>query len=135
MRLNPASVTSLIQQTQGGLHITRRAAAHFCRLRYFDPVQRRAGIPEGVAALVESLGEDAVTVVLVNVNQVEPRTLVVQAGAYAEHQFLDVACNGRTTAVNGQTLTVRLDPGCGARLTIGMKRFANRPTLAFPWGR
>jgi hypothetical protein len=28
---------------------------------------------------------------------------------------------------------VRLAPGAGAKLTIRMKRFANDPTLSFPW--
>jgi hypothetical protein len=135
MRFNPASVPSLIELTQGGLHLTSRGAALFCRLRYFDPIRRRAGIPEDVAALVESLGDEAATVVLVNVNQVEPRTLVVQAGAYGEHQILNVVCDDRETAVNGPTLTVRLDPGCGARLRLHMKRYVNRPTLAFSWSR
>ena len=135
MRFNPASVTSLIEQMQGGLHITHRAAALFCRLRYFDPDRRRAGVPEDVAALVESLGDDTATVVLVNVNQTEPRTLVVQGGAYAEHKLIAVTCEGRETAVGGSQLTVRLGPGCGARLTVRMERFVNRPTMAFPWAR
>ena len=28
---------------------------------------------------------------------------------------------------------VRLAPGAGARLTLRMRRYANPPTLAFPW--
>jgi len=28
---------------------------------------------------------------------------------------------------------VRLAPGAGAKLTIKMKRFANDPSLSFPW--
>jgi hypothetical protein len=52
---------------------------------------KRAGIPDDVAALVEAMDDTTATVVLVNVNQVEPRTVVVQAGAYAEHQFLAVS--------------------------------------------
>jgi hypothetical protein len=135
MNLNPASVTALIQQMQGGLHVTRRGAAHFCRLRYFDPVARRAGVPDGVAALVDALADDTAAVVLVNVDQVEPREVVVQAGGYGEHQFLAVEFTGRETAVNGPHLTVRLAPGCGARLTFRMKRHANRPTMTFPWDR
>jgi hypothetical protein len=28
---------------------------------------------------------------------------------------------------------VRLDPGAGTQLLIKAKRYANQPTLAFPW--
>lgn len=33
-----------------------------CRLRYFDPIARRAGIPEDVAALVSTFDAESVTV-------------------------------------------------------------------------
>ena len=78
---------------------------------------------------------DSVTVSLANVSQVEPRTVLLQGGAYGEHQFL-TASDGKTeTPVNGSCLTVRLEPGCGTRLRLAMKRFANPPTLSFPWER
>ncbi len=32
-------------------------------------------------------------------------------------------------------LTVRLDPGCGEKLVLTMKRYANRPTVLHPWQR
>ena len=53
------------------------------RLRYFDPVRRRSGLPEDVAALVEKISANSVTVSLVNLNAVESRDVIVQAGAYA----------------------------------------------------
>ena len=30
-------------------------------------------------------------------------------------------------------ITVRLEPGSGDRLTLGMKRYANQPTAKQPW--
>ena len=51
MKFNPASVHSLVRLMMGGLMPDRRAPALFCRLRYFDPIERRAGIPRDVAAL------------------------------------------------------------------------------------
>jgi hypothetical protein len=135
MKFNPASVTSLIHLMQGGLHITRRASVLHCRLRYFDPIQRRAGIPKDVAALVESMTCDGVTLSLVNVNQTESRTLVVQAGAYAEHQFGHIINGKNKVKVDGAFFSIKLAPGCGAKLQIEMKRFVNRPTLIFPWDR
>jgi hypothetical protein len=35
--------------------------------------------------------------------------------------------------VNGSSFPVRLAPGAGAKRTIRMQRFANDPTLSFPW--
>jgi hypothetical protein len=61
--------------------------------------------------------------------------VTVQGGAYAEHRIDGVTLDGRTLAVDGRDFTLRLEPGCGARLTLAMTRYANRPTLAFPWDR
>jgi hypothetical protein len=60
---------------------------------------------------------------------------VVQGGAYAEHQIESVQVNGQTQTVNGRTFTVELKPGTGATLTLKMRRFANQPTISFPWDR
>ena len=133
--INPAVTEALTQQMLGGLPTGRTGGPLHCRLRYFDPERRRAGIPADVAALVENLSADSVTVVLVNTNHVAARTLTVQAGAYAEHQFRAVEVNGRTVDVGGSAFTVEIGPGCGARLRIGTDRYANSPTLAFPWRR
>ena len=102
------------------------------RVRYFDPARRRAGIPEDVAALVDKLTADETTLTLVNINQVEPRTVIVQGGAYGEHQCVGVSVNGEEVPVNGPFFTVRLAPGGGGRMTIKMKRYANQPTLKQP---
>ena len=40
-----------------------------------------------MAALVEKLTADQATVTLVNVNPVDARTVIVQAGAYGEHHL------------------------------------------------
>jgi hypothetical protein len=130
-----ANVASLIELALGGVYLDRQAAVLHSRLRYFDPQRRRAGLPPDVAALVEKLTADSATFTLVNVSQLDARAVVVQAGGYGEHQFLSVAAEGRTTAVDGAHFTVRLAPGAGARLTVRMRRYANRPTLAFPWDR
>ncbi|HET8546693.1 MAG TPA: hypothetical protein VFL57_01745, partial [Bryobacteraceae bacterium] len=97
--------------------------------------RRRSSLPESVAALVERLGPDSLTLTLVNIDQVEARTVVVQAGAYGEHQFLSATSEGRTAAIDAPLLTVHLGPGSGGRIEFAMKRYANQPTLAQPWNR
>jgi hypothetical protein len=142
--INPASVTALVETMTGGLHIARPpwgptspaqgGVTLHCRLRYFDPVARRAGVPEGVAALVHRLGDTSTEVTLVNIGTA-PQTVTVQGGAYAEHRIDRVTVDGQISTVGGAAFTVRLEPGCGARLVLAMRRYANRPTLAFPWDR
>ena len=68
-------------------------------------------------------------------NQVEPRTVIVQGGAYGEHQCVSVSVNGEQVPVNDPLFAVRLAPGGGGRITIKMKRYANQPTLKHPWDR
>src|SRR5262249_44296579 len=50
LRFGKADVVSLIELMLGGIHLDRNAAVLHCRLRYFDPERRRAGLPEDVAA-------------------------------------------------------------------------------------
>jgi hypothetical protein len=139
-RINPATTEALTKLMLGGLPTGRVGYPLHCRLRYFDPGPptggtRRAGLPQGVAALVTGMTAGQVTVTLVNVDPVHARTVVVQGGAYAEHQFTQVVVDGSPSAVDGSAFAVRLAPGCGATLQIDMIRYANQPTLAFPWDR
>jgi hypothetical protein len=145
IELNPASVTALIQLTQGGLHIARPpwsptspnqgGAPLHCRLRYFDPERQRAGLPEDVAALIDHLSADRTAVTLINLNPVSSRTVTIQGGAYAEHRIAAASLNGSRIGVGDSAFDVRLQPGCGARLELDMRRYANQPTLTFPWAR
>ena len=137
--INPAMTDALNQLTLGGLPTGRTCHTLHCRLRYFDAVARRAGLPPDVGALVGAMSDTQVTVTLVNLSAEHERRLVVQGGGYGEHQLRSVTLGDQATPVDtqyGQTQTafdVRLAPGCGAQLQIAMKRYANQPTLAFPW--
>jgi hypothetical protein len=132
---NPAATDALVRLMLGALVPGREGGLLNARLRYFDPERKRAGVPLDVAALVSGLGDRSTVVTLVNVSPTTARTVVVQGGAYGEHRIESVAVNGRTTAVGGPDVTVRLAPGAGATLTLAMRRYANQPTVAFPWAR
>jgi hypothetical protein len=134
MGFNPVATTALTNLTMGAYLAGNIWSLHG-RFRYFDPLQRRAGLPDDVGALVEKLEAAAATLVLVNVDAVEPHTVVVQAGAYGEHRFDSVEVNGKTQTITGPLLNVRLEPGSGARLRFHMARYVNPPTLAQPWDR
>lgn len=140
---NPASVASLLQLTQGALHIARPpwsstsphqgGAPLHARLRYFDPAGRRAGLPEDVAALIDTLDAARTCVTLVNLNASRERVVTVQGGAYGEHVISSVGDGQRSQVVGGSSFDVRLGPGCGVRLDLAMQRYAASPSLKFPW--
>jgi len=132
---NPAATESLVQLMWGALLPGREGGLINARLRYFDPDRKRAGVPEDVAALVSELSDTRATLTLVNLNPTQPRTVIVQGGAYGEHQLISVISGGKTTPIDLPLLTVRLDPGCGQQLVLTMKRYANVPTVMHPWQR
>jgi hypothetical protein len=90
-----------------------------------------------VAALVSRLTPGGAVLELVNLSPFESRDVMVQAGTFGEHQFTAAKYkrNGaeETVAVNHKFFTVRLPAGSGISLDLGIRRFANRPTYAFPW--
>lgn len=135
MRFNPASIRSLNELMMGALHPTNNGLTLHARLRYFDPIKRRAGVPEGVAALIEKMTDDEVAVTLVNINQLDSREVVVQAGAYGEHQFATVTGDAIELDLDASHFSVVLSPGAGSRMTIKMNRYINQPTMTFPWDR
>ena len=132
---NPAATESLVQLMWGGLMPGRPGGLVNARLRYFDPDRRRAGVPEDVAALVSALSDSRVTVTLVNLSRSQARTVIVQGGAYGEHQLIGVTRGGTATEIHSPLLTVRLEPGCGEKLELTMRRYVNVPTVLHPWHR
>ena len=132
MDFNPVAVDALIRLSLGGLPPGRDGGLLNARLRYFEPARRRAGLPEGVAALVSQMTDTEAVVTLVNVNKAEARTVVVQGGAYAEHRIESVRTTGQVFSVHGPSFTVALAPGAGTTLTLRMTRYAEKATEAFP---
>ena len=130
---NPAATDALVQLMWGALVPGREGGLLNARLRYFDPVRKRAGLPEDVAALVSELSDTTTTVTLVNLNQSAGRTVIVQAGGYGEHHLISVTRGEQSTPIDAPRLTVHLNAGCGQKLVLTMKRYANRPTVKHPW--
>jgi hypothetical protein len=133
MQFNPATAETLVNLMLGGLHPGHQGSPLHCRVRYFDPIRRRAGLPDDVATLVEKLTADSTVVTIVNVNQSQPRKVVVQGGAYGEHQFLKVQQADKEATIDSNHFTAVIAPGAGQRLTMTMRRYANPPTLLPPY--
>jgi hypothetical protein len=134
MDFNPAAVDALIRLTLGGLPPGRDGGLLNARLRYFDPSRRRAGLPDGVAALVSEMSDKRTIVTLVNTDVGSPHAIVVQGGAYGEHRIESVENSGKIFPVNNRSFTIRLAAGSGAKITVNMKRYAEQPTATFPPG-
>jgi hypothetical protein len=132
---NPAATDALVRLVFGALVPGRDGGLLNARLRYFDSFNRRAGLPEDIAALVSELGDRRTVVTLVNVSATAARTVLIQAGGYGEHQFESVEWNGKTQKLDSRHLMVNLTPGAGATLALTMRRYVNQPTVAFPWNQ
>jgi hypothetical protein len=128
-------VGSLVQLMLGSPPTLHDGDLLHCQVRYFDPERRRSGLPDSVAALVEGVSAEGIRLTLVNLDQQKPRTVILQAGAYAEHSFTTVSAGEGETAVGRPAVEVRLGPGAGSRIEARMKRYANQPTLGMPWDR
>lgn len=130
---NPVITDGLITLMLGGLPTGVVGYQLHSRLRYFDIVNRRAGLPEGVAALVEGITDTETIVTLVNLNLSKLRKVVVQSGAYGEHHIENVNVGEARTDINENSFIVELAPGCGQRLHIKIDRYKNNPTFNFPF--
>ncbi|BBC38775.1 hypothetical protein SGFS_100690 [Streptomyces graminofaciens] len=87
---NPVVTEALVQLTWGGPQVLYNGGLQQARVRYHDADARRPGLPPDVAALVTSIAPESTTVELVNLSPESARTVLVQAGAFAEHTIRSV---------------------------------------------
>ena len=131
--LNPVVPEGLIQMAMGTPAAVYHGGLLHASVRYFDPREKRPGLPRDVAALVERVDADGITLTLVNTNPIEARNVTVQAGAFGEHEFTSAALRGgEEKPIGRNTMTVSLGPWASATMDIVMKRFVNRPSYEFP---
>ncbi|SHI44705.1 hypothetical protein [Streptomyces sp. 3214.6] len=152
---NPVVTEALVQLTWGGPQVLYNGGLQQARLRYHDAEARRAGLPPDVAALVTCIDPEATTVELVNLSPEAERTLIVQAGAFAEHTIAavryttcaddgwigDMYDYGHTEPVVTESeqvcdstfLTVRLPASTRIRLTLRLRLRAGTPSYRTPF--
>lgn len=129
----PAATNALVNLTMGGLQPTKSGGLLFCQLRYFNPTFKRPGLPADVGALISFIDKDKLIVTLVNTNDSVTRDVIVQTGAYGEHQCSKIILNDTEYPVDTNRIYFRLAPGSGSTITIYLHRNCNKPTLLFPW--
>ncbi len=151
---NPVICEALVQLTLGAPQIIYNGGLLHCRVRYFDAAQKRPGLPDDVAALVEQLTAEQTVVKLVNLSPFAERQVIVQAGGFGEHRFEavtydvctsdypgsnktyappPVATRTETLALTDPHLLVILPPGTQITLALAVKRYVNQPTYDLPW--
>lgn len=135
--INPVHTEALLQLTCGGPQIIYHGGLLHVRLRYFDAEARRPGLPPDIGALVHTLSPGSLTITLANTSSRQPRTMLLQAGAFGEHTFttvkvLDGAASSESL-VNDTRFKVRLAPGAQVTLQLGMKRYCNQPGYSQPY--
>lgn len=158
--VDPMKLDRLVRLSVGGLPIKVQGEMLYSQVRYFDGDSRRAGLPPDVAALVTHIEKDWIELEVINLNAAEPRQLVIQAGAYGEHDFvsveftqvsdiqppvrdvrnprsgmIDQAVTQNSRELNGRAFAVNLAPGSGSHLKIKINRYASKPSFDFPWDR
>ncbi|MEQ8556538.1 MAG: hypothetical protein RIC06_26120 [Cyclobacteriaceae bacterium] len=149
---DPMVVDNLTRLSVGGLPIRRQGDMFYAQVRYFDGETRRTGLPPDVAALVTRIEKEWIEIEVVNLNAFEPRQLIIQGGAYGEHQLVSVDFQqlahlqpparmrntrndmvSQTSEINAKAFSVDLAPGSGSKLKIKIVRNVNKPTYDFPW--
>ena len=135
---NPISVEGLVNLTMGAPLPFYNGGLMMARVRHFDPENKRPGLPPDVAALVSGLDSDRTVLHLVNLSRTHSRNVVIQAGAYAEHQFATATYLPQvgveaSLSVNDAHLMIHLPVQSEIKLDITTKRFAHKPSYAFPW--
>jgi len=137
--MTPMICEGLVQLTMGApMHVYHGGLQHG-RVRYYDAMAKRPGLPDAVGALVETLTDDSVTLTLVNLNLQEERQVIIQAGTFGEHSFCEAVILNQageqvdTAAAEGKWIHVQLCPGFGIRLRLNMSRYTQRPSYETPW--
>ncbi len=126
----PEGLIQMMMGTPSAVYNGGLLHAHLC---YFDPQERRIGVPDGVAALVDKVSTDGASVTLVNTDPAETRTVLVQSGMFGEHEFTWAQQDeGERVDIDGKWFRVQLGPSAQARLQLGLKRFAHRPAYGHP---
>lgn len=132
---NPVLTEALEHLTTGAPQTIYWGGMTQGQVRHFDPQQQRPGLPEDVAALVTKLDAESIDLTLVNLSAHAVREVIISAGSFRQHQFTQVKDieTGNLTSVNDSHFQVHLLPGTEINLHIGIDRFCNQPSYAFPW--
>jgi len=124
---NPVVLEGLVQLALGAPNHVYHGGMLHCRLFYFDPDHGRPGLPADVAAMAVPTSAGEVDATLVNLHSSQWRRVVIQGGAFGEHELTRVETPSERLEVDGHRVEVRLAPGACGRIRIIMQRHERRP--------
>lgn len=130
---NPITMEGLVQLTMGGPLPIYNGGLLEVSVCYFDPENRRPGLPEDVAALVKTVDASGICLELHNLHPIRSRKIVVQAGAFSEHNFQKAEADGKTYSINDCRFAVTLPGNTEITLRLEMDRYCNTPTYHRPF--
>lgn len=135
---NPVNTEALVHLTLGGLPPVYNGGLLLVTLRYYDAEALRPGLPPDVAALVSELHPDFAVVTLVNLHPAKPRKLILQGGAFGEHQithaeYQEPGGEPETLCVDSPWLAVSLCAASVLTCKLWMKRFSRKPSYQTPF--
>lgn len=134
--VNPVHTEGLIQLTCGGPQVVYHGGLLHTRLRYFDADEGRPGLPADTGALVTAMNGTEVSVSLYNIHPDREHNLVIQGGAFGEHEIHRVDVSGpegmASHASSGRWVRVNLPPGRSVDLKLHLHRFRYQPAYNQP---
>ena len=132
---NPVLCEGLVHTMLGSPQAVYHGGLLHAHVRYFDEEEKRSGLPEDVAALVQHVAADTVRLTLENLNPLRARHVIVQAGSFGEHRFTRATSGDSAVDFAGPWVRVELPPATRIELALGMDRLAYSPTYQLPWDR
>ncbi len=134
--LNPVLPEGLVQMAMGTPAAIYNGGLLQTHLFYHDPTQRRPGLPEHVGAFVDEVDHTHASLHLANTDPVASHPVLLQAGAFGEHEFSNVTVTDnagqRQVTVDGTHLRIDLGPGVQVHLQIRLNRFTRTPAYRIP---
>ncbi|AHG01662.1 hypothetical protein HALLA_04480 (plasmid) [Halostagnicola larsenii XH-48] len=129
---NPVFHRGLLQLTMGAPQPVYYGGLVMAQVRHFDLERERPGLPAGVSALVTDVTREGIDLTLVNGGGAD-RELIVQAGAYGEHEFTSLEHDGERGHPESNAIRVSLPSGTRVSLSAALERFVNDPAYEPPW--
>jgi hypothetical protein len=131
---NPVTCEALVQTMWGAPMPVYHGGLLHAQLRYFDEAEQRAGLPADVAALVETIDAGGLVLRLVNLDPLQSKVIIVQAGSFAEHTLLRMRdlTTGQVTEVKQPVVRIELAPAASLHARIEMQRLSQTPHYTHP---
>ncbi len=135
----PLSAEAMVNLTMGAAMPIYNGGLFSATFRHFDAQRKRPGLPENVAVLVgrQSICPDTgllqAELTLCNLHTSQKRELIIQGGAYGEHEIDAILLHGDRLPVGSRWMHLSLTPYSLEKLVVFLRRQVFAPTLEVPF--